>query len=46
MSNVGPVSPSGKEIRFGDIDDVRAAFDVDGKRLAAIMLEPIQGSAG
>ncbi|KAH8773564.1 pyridoxal phosphate-dependent transferase [Diaporthe sp. PMI_573] len=46
MSNVGPVSPSGKEIRFGDIDDVRAAFEVDGERLAAIMLEPIQGSAG
>ncbi|POS75666.1 hypothetical protein DHEL01_v205935, partial [Diaporthe helianthi] len=46
MPKVGPISPSGREIRFGDIDDVREAFEMDGERIAAFMVEPIQGSAG
>ena len=46
MPKVGPVSPAGREIHFGDIEDVRAAFEADGDRIAAFMVEPIQGSAG
>ena len=46
MPKVGPISSSGKEIRFGDIDDVREAFEADGEWIAAFMVEPIQGSAG
>lgn len=46
MPNVGPISPAGREIRFGEIDDIREAFESDGERIAAFMVEPIQGSAG
>ncbi|KAL2272697.1 hypothetical protein FJTKL_06210 [Diaporthe vaccinii] len=46
MPKVGPISPAGREIRFGGIDDVRDAFETDGERIAAFMVEPIQGSAG
>lgn len=46
MPNVGPISPAGREIRFGEIDDVRDAFEADGEKIAAFMVEPIQGSAG
>lgn len=43
---MGPVSPSGHTIRYGMIEDVREALAADGHRIAAILLEPIQGSAG
>lgn len=46
MPKVGPMSPSGRELRFGYIDDVREVFEADGERIAAFMVEPIQGSAG
>ncbi|KAL1873949.1 ornithine aminotransferase [Diaporthe australafricana] len=46
MPKVGPISPAGRPIRFGEIDDVREAFEADGERIAAFMVEPIQGSAG
>ncbi|KAH8657936.1 pyridoxal phosphate-dependent transferase [Xylariales sp. PMI_506] len=46
MPQVGPVAPSGKLIRYGEIDDIREAFEADGDKIAAVMVEPIQGSAG
>lgn len=46
MPKVGPISPAGRLIRFGEIDDVCEAFEADGERIAAFMVEPIQGSAG
>jgi 4-aminobutyrate aminotransferase-like enzyme len=33
-------------VAFGVIDDLREALEVDGERIAAFMIEPIQGSAG
>jgi ornithine--oxo-acid transaminase len=33
-------------VRYGVIDDLREAFIEDGKKIAAFMIEPIQGSAG
>ncbi|KAK2608034.1 hypothetical protein N8I77_006671 [Diaporthe amygdali] len=46
MPQVGPFSPAGRPIRFGEIDDIREAFELDGGRIAAFIVEPIQGSAG
>lgn len=31
---------------FGVIDDLREALEVDGERIVAFIIEPIQGSAG
>jgi ornithine--oxo-acid transaminase len=33
-------------VAFGVIDDLREALEADGERIAAFMIEPIQGSAG
>lgn len=46
VPNVGATSPSGKLIRFGELEDLREALEIDGSKIAAFMVEPIQGSAG
>ncbi|KAK4941196.1 ornithine aminotransferase [Elasticomyces elasticus] len=46
LPNVGSTAPSGTVVRYGEIDDLRKAFTEDGPRIAAFMIEPIQGSAG
>ncbi|KAI1628896.1 pyridoxal phosphate-dependent transferase [Exophiala viscosa] len=46
LPNVGSTAPSGTAVRFGVIDDLRKAFTEDGPKIAAFMIEPIQGSAG
>lgn len=33
-------------MEFGSIDDLQEALERDGHRIAAFMIEPIQGSAG
>jgi ornithine--oxo-acid transaminase len=46
IPQVGPTSPSGQVVRFGEIEDLKAALRTDGGRIAAYMIEPIQGAAG
>lgn len=46
VPNVGSTAPSGKVVAFGVIDDLREALEVDGERIVAFIIEPIQGSAG
>lgn len=46
LPNSGCVSPSGVAVRFGVLEDVEKAFEADGKRIAALIMEPIQGVAG
>lgn len=49
MQGVGPVySDNGvmRTIRYGDISDVKRAFELYGKNVAAFLVEPIQGEAG
>lgn len=49
LNNVGPQIPGeekGKLLRYGVIEDVELAFKNAGDKIAAILLEPIQGEAG
>ncbi|CAD1811542.1 ornithine--oxo-acid transaminase [Candida parapsilosis] len=49
LPNVGPQipgEPKGTLLRFGVIEDVEKAFANAGDKIAAILLEPIQGEAG
>ncbi|KAF9890825.1 hypothetical protein FE257_005396 [Aspergillus nanangensis] len=47
LPNVGPYAPtSGKLLEYGDLDVLTEAFRVDGQRIAAFIVEPIQGLAG
>lgn len=49
LQGVGPTFlDNGKHryIRFGEISDVERAFELDGKNIAAFLVEPIQGEAG
>lgn len=46
VPQVGSTSPSGQVVRYGEIEDLKAAFEADGERIAAFMIEPIQGAAG
>lgn len=44
---MGPYAPtSAKLVKFGDIEDLREALEADGQRIAAFMIEPIQGASG
>lgn len=45
MPNVGP-SCAGMPVRFGEIDDLKRAFEKCGPQIAAFMIEPVQGHAG
>lgn len=49
LSGVGPQipgEPKGTLLRYGVIEDVEKAFNNAGDKIAAILLEPIQGEAG
>lgn len=49
LGGVGPQIPGEKKgtlLRFGVIEDVEKAFNNAGDKIAAILLEPIQGEAG
>ena len=47
LPGVGSVCPStGEQIRYDNVDDLRAAFAAHGKETAAFLVEPIQGEAG
>ncbi|KAF1815866.1 ornithine aminotransferase [Eremomyces bilateralis CBS 781.70] len=47
IPNLGCINPkTGKPIRFGNVDDVREAFEAHGKDIAGFLVEPIQGEAG
>ncbi len=46
---VGPTFDDNGEsrtIRYGEISDIRRAFELHGKNIAAFLVEPIQGEAG
>lgn len=49
LQNVGPTyQDKGKAqtIRFGEVEDVKRAFELYGEHVAAFLVEPIQGEAG
>ena len=49
LEGVGPNFRDGDAIhtiRYGEIEDIRRAFELHGKDVAAVLLEPIQGEAG
>lgn len=43
---VGPTSPSGIFVEYGNIESLENALEKDHKTIAAFIIEPIQGSAG
>ncbi|TFK71227.1 ornithine aminotransferase [Pluteus cervinus] len=49
LEGVGPtytVGPKTKTIRFGDVAGLKEALEAHGERVAAFLVEPIQGEAG
>ncbi|KAJ7607517.1 ornithine-oxo-acid aminotransferase [Roridomyces roridus] len=49
LEGVGPTFLDGKElrtIRYNDVASVERAFELNGKNIAAFLVEPIQGEAG
>ncbi|KAJ2776591.1 ornithine aminotransferase [Coemansia javaensis] len=47
MPNITAVNPdTGAEIRFGHAEDLEAVLEAHGERVAAFVVEPIQGEAG
>ena len=49
VENVGPYYADGSEsklIRFGVVEDLERALELHGERVAAFLVEPIQGEAG
>ncbi|HEV3255806.1 MAG TPA: aminotransferase class III-fold pyridoxal phosphate-dependent enzyme, partial [Gemmataceae bacterium] len=42
----GPLPPGFERVPFGDADALAARLERDGQRIAAVLLEPIQGEAG
>jgi len=49
LEGVGPSYLDNKEvhhIRFGEISDLERALELYGTRVAAFLVEPIQGEAG
>ncbi len=46
VPNVGPRTPDGKLLRYGNIDDYREAIEGFGDNIAAVLLEPLQGYNG
>jgi ornithine--oxo-acid transaminase len=44
---VGPVCPTtGREIRYNNYEDLEAVIEANSERVAAFLVEPIQGEAG
>lgn len=46
VPHVGSISPSGIAVEYGDIKSLEEAFENDHTKIAAFMIEPIQGSSG
>jgi len=47
LPNIGSVCPAtGKVIAYNDVEAVRSAFETHGDKIAAFLVEPIQGEAG
>ena len=47
LPNVGSVCPAtGRVLAFGSVDDLTVALNAHGPRVAAVLVEPIQGEAG
>lgn len=49
LPQVGPVfddNGTPREIRYGEISDLERALELHGERVAAFLVEPIQGEAG
>lgn len=47
LDNVGPFIPgSNKPLRYNNIEDLEEAFNNAGDKIAAFLVEPIQGEAG
>lgn len=47
LENVGPVIPgTNKPLRYNNIEDLEEAFNNAGDKIAAFLVEPIQGEAG
>jgi ornithine--oxo-acid transaminase len=47
VPKIGPFAPdTGKLIEYGDLDILRETFGQSADRIAAFMIEPIQGVAG
>ncbi|KAL1617033.1 hypothetical protein SLS54_008028 [Diplodia seriata] len=47
LPHVGPFAPTSKKlIEYGDVAVLRETFERDGHRIAAFMIEPIQGLSG
>jgi ornithine--oxo-acid transaminase len=49
LEGVGPTYMDGKKqqmIRYGVVDDLERALELYGDRVAAFLVEPIQGEAG
>ncbi|KAK9472616.1 pyridoxal phosphate-dependent transferase [Dipodascopsis tothii] len=47
LANIGPVVPgTNRVIEYNSVPDVEAALDAVGDRVAAFIVEPIQGEAG
>jgi ornithine--oxo-acid transaminase len=45
-ADFGPYTPGFVSVPFGDLDAVAGVFEVHGPRIAAVLVEPIQGEAG
>jgi ornithine--oxo-acid transaminase len=44
---VGPYAPTSRKlVKFGDVDDLQEALEADADKIAAFMIEPIQGASG
>jgi ornithine--oxo-acid transaminase len=47
LPNIGSTCPkTGKVIRYNNIADIEEVFELQGKKTAAFLIEPIQGEAG
>lgn len=47
VPNLGPHCPkTGKDLQYNDIDGLESAFSAHGQKIAAFLVEPIQGEAG
>ena len=47
VPNLGCHCPStGKDLQYNDVDGLRSAFSAHGPKIAAFLVEPIQGEAG
>lgn len=46
MPGVGPISPSGVLVKYGNIDSLEKALSADHDVISAFLVEPIEGAAG